>query len=199
MLDATAVDEVEGIILPTTTAGIVQLVLADKVSASGNSILSASTTTWGSIIYLTASTPNYSVDTKTLSSQLINPPGFSGSGNLLGGQVVRAQVTNVASNGGNITAIADNVLLRYSRLPGTVNTVSGNTFTIAGLPSYIYSLNPTLNTSTTQVLTYQNLTAFDGITSLADSNFQNGTPVAIRALYLDVTAPNFQAAKVRVP
>ena len=198
VLDATAVDEVEGIILPTTTAGVVQLVLADKVSASGNSILSASTTTWGSIIYLTASTPNYSVDTKTLSSQLSNPPGFFGSGDLLGGQVVRAQVTNVALNGSNITAIANNVLLRYSRLPGTVNTVSGNFFTIAGLPSYIYSLNPTLNTSTTQVQTYQNLTAFDGITSLADSNFQNGTPVAIRALYLNAT-PNFQAAKVRVP
>ena len=198
VLDATAVDEVEGIILPTTTAGIVQLVLADKVSVSGNSILSASTTTWGSIIYLTANTPNYSVDTKTLSSQLIAPIGFLGSGDLLGGQVVRAQITNVASANGNISATASNVLLRYSRLPGTVNTVSGNTFTIAGLPSYIYSLNPGLNTSTTQVLTYQNLTAFDGITSLADSNFQNGSPVAIRALYLNAT-PNFQAAKVRVP
>ncbi len=202
VLDATSVDEVEGIILPTSTAGVVQLVLADKVAASGNAVIGASTTTAGTIIFLTATTPNFSVDTKTLSSQIVEPVvGFSGSGDLLGGQVVRAQVTNVISGSSGVTATANNVLLRYSRLSGTVNTVTGNVFTIKNLPSYIYTLNPTLSTSAAQVQTYQNLTAFDGITSITDSTFQNGTSVSIRALYLNsppATYP-FQAAKVRVP
>ncbi len=202
VLDATAVDEIEGVILPTTTAGVVQLILADKVSASGNAVLGASTTTAGTIIFLTATTPNFSVDSKTLSSQIVEPVvGFAGSGDLLGGQVVRAQVTNVVSGSNGITATANNVLLRYSRLSGTVNTVTGNVFTITSLPGYVYSLNPTLNTSAAQVLTYQNLTAFDGITSITDSTFQNGTSVSIRTLYLNAppaTYP-FQAAKVRVP
>ncbi len=202
VLDATAVDEVEGIILPTSTAGVVQLILADKDSASGNSILGASTTTAGTIIFLTATTPNFSVDTKTLSSQIVVPVvGFAGSGDLLGGQVVRAQVTNVVTGSSGITATANNVLLRYSRLSGTVNTVTGSVFTITNLPSYIYTLNPTLSTSAAQVLTYPNLTAFDGITSLTDSTFQNGTSVSIRALYLNSPPAiyPYQAAKVRVP
>jgi hypothetical protein len=202
VLDSTSVDEVEGIILPTSTAGVVQLVLADKVSTSGNAVLSAPTTTAGTILFLTATTPNFSVDTKTLSSQIIQPViGFAGSGDLLGGQVVRAQVTNVVSGSGGITALANNVLLRYSRLSGTVNKVTTNVFTIANLPGYIYSLNPTMSTSAAQVLTYPNLTAFDGVTSLTDLRFQNATSVSIRALYLNsppATYP-FQAAKVRVP
>ena len=202
VLDSTAVDEVEGIILPTTTSGVVQLVLADKVSVSGNATLDASTTTAGTIIFLTATTPNFSVDTKTLSSQLAQPVvGFAGSGDLLGGQVVRAQVTNIVSGSGGITATANNVLLRYSRLSGTVNSITGNVFTIANLPSYLYSLNVSLSTSAAQVLTYQDLTQFEGITSITDSAFQVGSAVSIRTLYLNsppATYP-FQAAKVRVP
>lgn len=201
VLDSVAVDEVEGIILPTSTAGLVRLVLADKVSASGDATLGASTTAAGTIIFLTATTPNFYVDTKTLSSQLSNPSGFSGSGDLLGGQVVRTRVTNIASSNGAITATANNVLLRWSRLSGTVNSVSGNVFTIANLPSYVYFLNSALSTSAAQVLTYQNLTAFDGITATSDSTFQNGTPVSIRALYLNSPPAQypFQAGKVRVP
>ena len=202
VLDSAAVDEVEGIILPTTTPGVVQLVLADKVSVSSNATLDASTTTAGTIIFLTATTPNFSVDTKTLSSQLAQPVvGFAGSGDLLGGQVVRAQVTNIVSGSGGITATANNVLLRYSRLSGTVNSITGNVFTIANLPSYLYSLNVSLSTSAAQVLTYQDLTQFEGITSITDSAFQVGSAVSIRTLYLNsppATYP-FQAAKVRVP
>jgi hypothetical protein len=201
VLDAAAVDEVEGTILPTITPGTVQLVIADKVSASGNATLAASTTTWGTIIFLTATTPNFSVDTKTLSSQLSNPVGFAGSGDLLAGQVVRAQVTNVVSASGGITAIANNVLLRYSRLTGTVNNVTGNVFTIANLPNYVYVLNSTLSTSAAQVLTYPGLTAFDGITSISDTTFQPPTVVSIRTLYLNSPPAQypFQAGKVRVP
>jgi hypothetical protein len=202
VLDLTAVDEVEGIIYPTLTQGVFGMILADKVSASGNSTLSAATATYGRGVLLTLNATNYSVDTKTLSSQLSAPAGFSGSGDLLGGQVVRAQITGISTdNNGNITASATNMLLRYSRLSGTLNSVAGSVFTVASLPGYIYALNTSLS-STPQVYTYLGLTAFDGITGLSDPTLQAGTTtVSIRALYLNplsATYP-FQAAKVRVP
>jgi hypothetical protein len=201
VLDATAVDEVEGIIYPTTVPGVITMVLADKVSATGNATLGASTTTVGTGISLTLNASNYSVDTKTLSSQLSFPAGFAGSGDLLAGQVVRAQISNITTGTSGVTASANNMLLRYSRLSGSVNLISGNVFQISGLPTYIYSLNPLLNPTSAQVNTYPNLTAFDGITAITDSNFQIGSAVSIRTLYLNTppaTYP-FQAAKVRVP
>jgi len=201
VLDATAVDEVEGIIYPTTTTGEFGMILADKVSASGNTTLSAATATYGSGVLLTLNASNYSVDTKTLSSQLSQTLGFSSSSDVLGGQVVRAQITGISTDSnGNITATATNMLLRYSRLSGTLNSVAGSAFTVASLPGYIYALNTSLS-STPQVFTYPTLTAFDGITGLSDSTFQVGTSVSIRTLYLHsppATYP-FQAAKVRVP
>jgi len=42
ILDAKATDEVEGIIYPTSTIGVVEMILADKYSASGNAVLGAS-------------------------------------------------------------------------------------------------------------------------------------------------------------
>ena len=198
VLDATAVDEVEGIIYPTLTTGEYGMVLADQVSASGNATLSAGK--YGSGVLLTLNATSYSVDTKTLSSQFSAPTGFTDSGDLLGGQVVRAQISGISTDSnGNITATANNMLLRYSRLSGTVNSVAGSAFTVASLPGYIYALNTSLS-STPQVFTYATLTAFDGITGLSDSTFQAGTSVSIRALYLNTPAPySFQAAKVRVP
>ncbi len=202
VLDLTATDEVEGIIYPTSTAGVFGLILADKTSASGNAILGASTTTYGTGIFLTTSSGiNYTVDTNTLSPVLAAPiVGFSGSGDLLAGQRVRAQVSSVTSDSAGIHATATNVILRYSRLTSTVNTVANPTFTLTGIPSYISTLNPGM-TLTPPVNTYLSATLFDGITSITDSNFASGKPVAIRALFLNPSSAlyPFEAAKVRVP
>lgn len=201
VLDAVAVDEVEGTIVPTTIAGVVELIIADKTPATSSSALSASTTTYGTPIFLTTlNSTTYSVDTGTLSSLLTQPVvGFSGSGSLLAGQRVRVQVSNLGTDGsGNLTASANNALLRWSRLSGTVNSVTNPAFTIANLQPYIAAYNVTLST-TPQVNTYQTLTIFQGTTGVTDSNFL-GAPVSIRALYLDSppAAYPFQAAKVRV-
>jgi Domain of unknown function (DUF4382) len=202
-LDTTAVDEVEGIIYPTATAGVVGLILFDKTSASGNALLASSvSTTYGTGIFLTAnSNINYGVDTKTLTNA-ITPIGFAGSGDLLAGQQIRAQVTGVTtatSNGTTIIqATATNVILRWSRISGTINTLGGLNFTVTGIPSYINGLNTTLSL-TPLVFTYNPGTFFDGVTSTTDANFVVGNSVAIRALYLNNNAPPFQAAAVRVP
>jgi hypothetical protein len=203
VLDKTAADEVEGTIYPTSTAGVYGLILRDKTSASGNAILAASTTTYGTGIFLSASSSiNFDVDPKTLSPVLVNPvPGFSGSGDLHSGQVVRAQVSNVTSDSAGIHATATSVILRFSRISGTINTVATPLFSLTGIPSYINVLNPALSLTPT-AQTYANTTIFDGVTGTTDSNFAVGKTAAIRALFLNTNsgAPYpFLAAKVRVP
>jgi hypothetical protein len=204
VLDAAATDEVEGVIYPTTTAGIIGMILADKTSTGDSPTLGAATTTYGTGIFVGASsTISYVIDTKNLTNNPGIPPlGFAGSGDLLAGQQIRAHVTGVTTNTisgiATIQATATNVLLRWSRISGSINTASLNLFTMTGIPQYINSLNTTLSL-TPLVTTYTNGTLFDGVTGTTDPNFAVGKPVAIRALYLNNASQPFQAAKVRVP
>jgi Domain of unknown function (DUF4382) len=200
VLDAVAVDEVEGTIYPTSQAGVVGLIVADKVAITPTTALASSTTTYGTGIFLTVGTATiYSVDTKTLSSQNLGLSAlFTGSGDLFAGQTVRVQLSNITSTSNGISATADNVLLRWSRLTGTVNSVAGNSFALANIPGYINTLNPTLSL-TPQVITYVNATTFDGITDVSGLSATTSQLASIRALYIDRAQQPFQAAKVRVP
>lgn len=192
VLDATAVDEVEGVIYPTTNTNVFGLILADKVSASGNSVLGASTTTWGTPILLNVnSVNNFAVDAKTLSSQFTGEPAGFGAGQLLAGQQVRAQVTSIASGASGITATATNMLLRFSRLTGTAVGPGANTFNFTP-PAYISTAEPQLSPYPAQTFS---TTLYDGTTQ---GNIPAST-IAIRALMLDSTSPTFAVAKVRVP
>ena len=197
-LDATATDEVEGILYSASNTGEVAMILADKYSASEKGLLAPSEITYGTEIFLTASpSAVYVIDAKTLSSL---PPfiGFSGSGDLRAGQQVRVQVSDMTSSSSGLSATADNVALRFSRINGSIGSVAANNFTLTGYPAYIGLLNPLLGTSPF-VYTYSPNTIFDGVTGTGDPKFVTGTPVAVRALYLDNTQPPFAAAKVRVP
>ena len=204
VLDTVATDEIEGVIYPTGTAGVVGLILADKISASGNATLGASTTTFGTGIFLTAnSNINYLIDSKNLTSATgFNPIGFAGSGDLLAGQQIRAQVTGVTSTSAGITATATNVLLRWSRISASIFGVQGTLFTISGVPQYIISFSSSpgsIPPTPAAVFSYSPQTLFDGVSGTTDPNFVVGNPLAIRALYLNGTSPTFQAGKVRVP
>jgi Domain of unknown function (DUF5666) len=198
VLDATSVDEVEGVIYPTATAGTFGLIVSDKVVTSNNAALMAVTV--GSPIFLTAGTnPIGYIDTKTLSIPLAAITGFTS--NLVAGQQVRVQVTSAAmaatATGTATNVTANNFLLRFSRITATV-AATGITFTITNLPAYITALNTSLP-PTPQVATYLNYTLFDGLSNTTDPVFVTGSTVSVRALYLNNTAPPFQAAKVRVP
>jgi len=202
VLDAVALDEVEGTIYPTGQADVVGLIVADKVAITSTTPLASSSTTYGTGIFLTVDAgTTYSVDTKTLSSQpgfaASVDPLFSGSGSLLAGQTVRVQLSNIVSGNNGINATAINVLLRWWRLTGTVNSVAAPTFTLINIPGYINTLNPTLSL-TPQVMTYLNATSFDGITDISGLSATTSQLASIRALYLNGVPP-FQAAKVRVP
>ena len=204
-LDVTATDEIEGTIYPTAQTNVLGLILLDKTSASGNSVLSASTTTFGTPFLLDAASNNitFSVDSGPLTNAPgFSPVGFSGTGSLLAGQVVRVQVSNVAVVNNVNTATAVNVLLRWSRLTASVNSVGGNAFTLTGIPVFMSSstngLNPSLPV-TPQTITYPSYTTFDGIADV--SGLTVGSPIGIRALFLDTGSGaqySFQAAKVRV-
>jgi hypothetical protein len=200
VLDTIAVDEVEGTIYPTSQAGVVGLIVADKVAVTSTTPLASSSTTYGTGIFLSVDTGTiYSVDTKTLSTQNLGLGAlFTGSGDLFAGQTVRVQLSNITSTSNGISATANNVLLRWSRLTGTVNSVAGNSFTLANIPGYINTLNPTLSL-TPQVITYVNATAFDGITDVSGLSATTSQLASIRALYIDRAQQPFQAAKVRVP
>jgi len=207
-LDVTPRDEIEGIIYPASvTPGQVGLILLDKTSASGNSVLSASTTTFGTPFYLDATSNNvtYNVDSGPLTNSGFSTVGFSGVGSLLAGQRVRVQVANVGVVNNVNTATAVNVLLRWSRVSATVNSIAGNAFTLTDIPVYMSSMTNGLNPGVPvnpQVNSYPGYTAFDGVTGTTDSNFQVGTSLALRALFLDTGSGaqySFQADKIRVP
>jgi Domain of unknown function (DUF5666) len=199
VLDATAVDEVEGIIYPTNTTNVFGLLIADKVSISGNAVLSAASTTYGTPILLSVgSAQNFAIDTKTLSTSFTPTTGFASIADLLAGQQVRVQLSNVTTStiSGTtvITATANNMMLRFSRMSGTPSNVGSTSFNFAP-PTYVTALNSGLGT-TPLAYTFTT-TLFDGVTDTAA--IANNPTVAIRALFLDNASPTFAVAKARVP
>jgi hypothetical protein len=138
----------------------------------------------------------FSVDSGILFGQPGFPltnAGFSKPTDVLAGQTVRAKITGAATGTNNlINATATAMLLRFSRLTGTVGTLSGPAFIINGLPTYI-----TAFTVPPQVQTYTNATVFEGATN---ANGLSGT-VSVAALFFNPiggpTSGPLQAAKVR--
>ena len=191
VIDTSGADSIEGFIFPSTCNGgsNIGMILADSAVPSGNATLTG--LSYGAGFCLTVSpTTTFFVDTGFLP---VGQPttGFTNSNDIQIGQVVRVDVSNVVA-GSVVDATATNLVLRSSRLSGTVNVVTGNNFTINGLPTYLgFTLSPL-------VATYSSNTIFEGVTG-GISGLSNPRPVAIRALYLNpATAPvPFLAAKVR--
>ncbi len=189
-IDDPFTDEIEGVIYPTSTPGTYNMVVADKVNASGNTLLNPVSA--GAIVSVTLDTATeFDVDIRNLLSSV--PSGFSSGSDIFAGQEVMLHVKS-ATTGTLLNIVTDRVVLRYTRVTGLVNTVSGNSFTFqqTGLPPFFGTFN-----SAPPVLTVNGVTTFDGgITDL--SGLTNGNTASIRALYLhnNLQFP-FQAAKVR--
>jgi uncharacterized protein DUF4382 len=192
---STPVDEVEGTIYPSNCNGGANfgMIISDSsITTSGSPLASAG---FGSGVCLTlGSAVTFPVDFGILTGQpglpAINGPGFQNANDLLAGQTIRARVTGATTGTNGINATATAMILRFSRLTGTVNSVSGATFIIGGLPTYI-----TAFTVPPSVQTYTNATLFENATNLA------GT-VSISALFYNpIGGPTqpLQAAKVRQP
>jgi len=190
----TAADEVEGLIYPSTCNGgnNFGLILFDSTVTSGNAVLTGLSYGAGFCVTI-GPTATFAVDSGLLTTAIGHPAtGFLSTSDIVTGQMVRMKLSNVTA-GTLVNATATNVLLRYSRISGTVNIVSGNNFSLNGAPTYLgFTLSPL-------VATYPNNTIFEGVPNV--STLSNPRPVAIRALLLNPsTAPlgvPFLAAKVR--
>jgi len=187
-LDTPDVDEIEGVIYPTSTTGVYNMIMSDKVNVSNNALLAALSA--GAKIAVTLDTSvEFDIDTRNLLASI--PSGFTSSSDIFPGQEVMVRVKSTTS-GTLLNVLTDRIVLRYSRVTGLVNTVSGNTFTYqqASLPALLGTFNtpPIANTVT-------GVTTFDGVTAI--NSLQNNDSVSIRALYLHNNSQPFQAAKVR--
>jgi len=195
LLDATPVDEVEGTVVLNGTVGQFYLVVANKIVASGNGTLAAANP--GDVFLVTLSNPTFIVDTDefynnaTVATSTITTL-FNSQAGLVNGQDVMVQVT--AATGSATSAdqalTAGLVRLRFTRTTGTVQSVSGNAFTLSNLPPFIgFVTNPLVDT-------VPGLTTFDGVMDV--SGVTAAQNVSIRALLLNNSTFSFYAAKVRV-
>ena len=186
--------QVEGIVLSTNTgtAGQFQMLV---VHFLGGQLSPINFINPGNILNVDYQTNNASffIDPKNLP---LNPitTGFTSATDLVVGQEVMARVLTQTGTSPTIVLHSDRVVLRYSRFNGTVNTVSGNTFTLtlATLPAYfgLTGADPIVQTTA-------GTTIFDGITDI--NGLTSGAKVSVRALYLNPNSvsPFFIAAKVR--
>jgi hypothetical protein len=194
------VDEVEGVIYPSSCNGTSSygLILNDSaITTSGSPLASAN---FGSGVCLTlSSSATFAIDYGILSSQPGLPTGtnagFGSAGDIFTGQNVRAKVTNATSGTSGINATATVMILRPSRFKATVNTVSGNVVTITNLPAYLAADFPA--NFIPQVLTYPNATILEGLTSL--NSLTNSQTIGLSALFVNpkVSSYPFVAIKVR--
>lgn len=188
-LDLPAVDEIEGTIFNTVTAGTYLLVVSDKTQVSTNAILLpvGSATTLNLTLDTSAT---FAVETSNLPITP-NPAGFSSASDIVNGQTVLARVKSATLTTG-VNVVSDRLILRFSRLTGTAGTISANDITIQNLPAYLpFLIAP-------QARTFIPQTIFDGVTDITALNGVT-TPVSIRALVLNpfTAQPPLLVAKVR--
>lgn len=195
LLDATPQDEVEGTLLANGVAGQFFLVVSNKVVATGNSTLAAANV--GDTFLVTLNNPVFIVDTDEFFNNASLPPSnvttlFLSEADLVDGQDVMVHVTAATGTAaaGDQAITTDRVRLRFTRTTGTVQSVSGQSFTLANVPPYIpFTTNPLVDT-------IQNATNFDGATDV--NSLTASQNVSIRALLLNNSVFSFYAAKVRV-
>jgi hypothetical protein len=196
LLDVSPRDEVEGTLITTATPGVFNLVVANKVVASGNSTLASANA--GDIFLVTlSSSPTFLVDLDEFFNNASLPPSnvttlFTSNADLVNGQDVMVHVTAATGTAaaGNQAITADRVLLRFTRTTGTVQTVSGQSFTLSNLPPFMtFVTNPLVDTIT-------GVTNFDGVPDAGSVTV--GQTLSIRALLLNRSTFSFYAAKVRV-
>lgn len=199
LLDNVAVDEVEGTVFLTDLGTLqISIVLSDKSVVSGNAVLTAASP--GTIVVASlGAAPTFSVDTKGLNPVITSLPSipFATLTDVVEGQTVRMQVTNpTAGPNASVLAGTDSVVLRFSRVTGTVSVAPASPFfsvSASTLPPFLGGLSGAVNVPV-QVSSGQ--TNFDGVTDITGLNA--GDSVSVRALFVPkfATSPFF-AAKVR--
>jgi hypothetical protein len=113
---------------------------------------------------------------------------------LVPGQTVAAHITGFTPASNPPAATVDTLILRFTRVTGTIGAATSPTFSIQSLPALFGLSSPEL----VQLSTGSPSTNYDGVTG--GTGLTAGETVSIRALYFgSVSATPFSAAKVRVP
>ena len=189
-LDDPSINELEGIIYPTTTAGLYGMVVSDVINATGDTNLNSVVS--GSQIQFTLDvSATFAVDTRNLGAPA--SVGFNSASDLFPGQQVMIHV-KTATAGTFLSVVTDRLVLRYTRTSATASVVGGNAFSIQNLASLFGTF-----VGTPQVQTFPGITVFDNDVTGDITGISNGDVVSFRALYLNpnLADPAFLAAKVR--
>jgi hypothetical protein len=191
-------DWIEGVVTTAPSSSTqFQLMANDLVVSSSGGLIGPSVGTLeGAPVNVTLVNPKvFTVDTKGLT---VPATGFGGNDAsiLKPGQTVAVHVTRFTAASGTtlVAANADNLILRFTRVAGSVSVVSAPTFSIQSLPPLFAITVPVV----VQLSTGSPSTNYDGVTNA--TNLSTGQTASIRALYFGTTAATpFSAAKVRVP
>jgi hypothetical protein len=196
-LSPTSVDIIEGTVttVPSSSTQF-QIVTNDLTLASSNSLFGSNLTLGEPVNITYAGTNPFAVDTKGL-LPITNTPftGGTSANDILPGQTVALRVTAFTPKAGATPAAAtvDFVVLRFTRVAGSVSSSSPPTFGIQSLPPFFGQTTSNLVqlSTTTTPITY-----LDGYS--ASGNITVGDTVAVRGLYFGVGfSPAFTVAKVR--
>ncbi|HEY2821224.1 MAG TPA: hypothetical protein VGJ06_09310 [Candidatus Acidoferrum sp.] len=195
-LTTTSEDLVEGIVTTLNTSSTqFQIVTNDYVPANSGSGL-GSNLSLGDVVNVTLSNSvlPFVIDTKGL--PVVNSVfgGSTSATDILPGQTVLLHVTDFTGVSGNkpASATVDALVLRFTRVAGSVSAPPAPNFSIQSLPPFFGISSPIQ----VQLGTGSPSTVLDGYTDTG--SFAVGDNVAIRALYFGSSvAPSFTAAKVR--
>jgi hypothetical protein len=193
-LSNTSLDVIEGIVttLNTFTTQL-QIVANDFVAATSGSNISGLNLGDPVNVTLTATVKPFLVDTKGLPT-FGTFSGSTSATSILPGQTVALHITSFTAKSGTTpaSAQADIVVLRFTRVAGSVTNPTGAIFSLQSLPPFFGATGSLqVQTSAGTPITY-----LDGYTSTG--NISTGDNVGVRALFFGSgTAPSFTAAKVR--
>ena len=192
-ISSTSVDLIEGIDTNLNASSTqFQIVTNEIVRASSGSLIGS--LNLGDTVNVTLNNPQpFVIDAQGL-PESGNFLGLTSATDILPGQTVALHVTNFTAKSGNSPASAtvDIVVLRFTRVAGSVAGPAGLTFNIASLAPF-FGQN---GSNQVQLSSGTHTTNIDGYTSV--NNIATGDNVSIRALFFGTgSVPAFSAAKVR--
>lgn len=212
LLASPIVDTVEGTVVSISPNNLTQfgLITTNLIPAATNSLISSLSVGAPLTVNLPNNPNPFLIDSKGLPVASQFPAIYGNFANAINteaihlGQTVAVQVTAFTPANGNIVAssTANTVTLRWTRFTASTAIATPGAFTINSLPGD-FGFNQGL---TFQVQSFTGTQGTHGVTNLDGfqgdtSNLKVGSPVAVRALFIEnpgnTLNPAFFAAKVR--
>jgi len=191
----TSSDWVEGIVSAVPSSSTQFQIVTNDISLASTNTLISSKLSLGDPAQITLSSVHpFVVDSKGLPLVATSFANNTDASVIISGQTVAVQVTAfTAKSGTTLAAItADTVVLRFTRVAGSISSVASPFFNLQSFPPFFGSAV----SYEIQITNGSPSTNFDGVSNL--TALTTGHTAAIRALYFGSQfTPAFSAAKVR--